>query len=397
MIPFDTQINFILFEIPKKNMQSKLPQTGTTIFTIMSSLAAATGAINLSQGFPNFSIDNKLKNYVIDALDQDQVQYAPMPGRLDLRQQIASKIANQHSLTINPDTEITITAGATQAIFTAVAALIATGDEVILFDPAYDCYDPSIRLFGGKPIHLKLSFPNYTIDWAELERTITSKTKLIIFNNPQNPAGSAWLEEDLKSLEKITAKFPHLYIISDEVYEHLQYTGIHQSVLKSDLLRSRSFVTYSFGKTFHVTGWKIGYCIAPPEFTKEFRKVHQFNVFCVNNSMQFALAKYLELHDEWKQLSSFYQAKRDLFQKAMTSSNFKPLTCQGTYFCLYDYSAISAEKDTDFAIRLTKEIGVATIPVSVFYSDFTDHKVIRICFAKTDELLLQAAKKLCKI
>lgn len=387
---------FILGEI-SKYMQSKLPQTGTTIFTVMSALAGETGAINLSQGFPNFSIDDKLKNYLVEGLKLDHVQYAPMPGRLDLRQEISKKIELQHDVKINPETEITITAGATQAIFTAIAALVQSGDEVILFDPAYDCYDPTIRLFAGIPVHLKLSFPDYKTNWAELEKTISRKTKLLIFNNPHNPTGAIWDEEDLKSLEKIILKFPHLYIISDEVYEHLQYSGQHQSILKSEILRSRSFVTYSFGKTFHVTGWKIGYCIAPPIFTNEFRKVHQFNVFCVNNTMQYALSRYLALHDEWINLSSFYQSKRDLFQNAMKGSKFNPLPCSGTYFCLYDYSAISSEPDRDFAIRLTKEFGVATIPVSVFYEDFSDNHVIRICFAKTDHLLLNAAEKLCKI
>jgi len=378
-------------------MQSKLPQVGTTIFTTMSALANECGAINLSQGFPNFPIDQRLKDFVIEGLNNEQVQYAPMPGRLDLRIEISKKINQQRNIVVDPESEITITAGATQAIFTAIAALIHPGDEVILFDPAYDCYDPSILLFGGKPIHLKLKFPDFAIDWNEVDQKINSRTKLIIVNNPHNPAGSAWQPGDMKSFEQIVEKHPHLLIISDEVYEHLQFSGDHQSVLQSEILRSKSFVTYSFGKTFHVTGWKTGYCIAPKELTTEFRKVHQFNVFCVNNTMQYAVARYLNQTNEWKNLAGFYKAKRDLFLAAMKNSKFKALNCEGTYFCLFDYSGISAENDIDFAKKLTRENGVATIPVSVFYEDKTDNKVIRFCFAKTDETLLTAAEKLCRI
>lgn len=378
-------------------MESKLPNVGTTIFTTMSALANECGAINLSQGFPNFPIDSRLKDFVIEGLKNEQVQYAPMPGRLDLRQEISKKISAQHNVVVDADAEITITAGATQAIFSAIAAVINHGDEVILFDPAYDCYDPSIILFGGIPIHLKLKFPSFQINWEEVESKINSKTKLIIVNNPHNPAGSVWTKNDLDALEKIVLKFPHLYIISDEVYEHLQYTGAHQSVLKNEIIRAKSFVTYSFGKTFHVTGWKLGYCVAPKNMTTEFRKVHQFNVFCVNNTIQYAVAQYLNKTNEWQNLSGFYKTKRDLFLNAMKPSQFKALNCDGTYFCLFDYSSMSNENDVDFAKRLTREFGVATIPVSVFYEDVTDNKVIRLCFAKTDETLLNAAEKLCKI
>jgi len=378
-------------------MESKLPNVGTTIFTVMSALANECGAINLSQGFPNFPIDQRLKDFVSEGLINEQVQYAPMPGRLDLRQEISRKINIQHTIFIDPESEITITAGATQAIFSAIATIVQKDDEVILFDPAYDCYDPSILLFGGIPIHLKLKFPSYQIIWEEVESKINSKTKLIIVNNPQNPAGSVWIKDDIDELEKLVLKFPQLYIISDEVYEHLQFTGTHQSVLKNEIIRQKSFVTYSFGKTFHVTGWKLGYCVAPPKLTVEFRKVHQFNVFCVNNTIQYAVAQYLNKTNEWQNLSSVYKTKRDLFLNAMKPSKFKALNCDGTYFCLFDYSAISAEKDIDFAKRLTRDFGVATIPVSVFYADETDNKVIRFCFAKTDETLLNAAEKLCKI
>lgn len=378
-------------------MQSKLPHTGITIFTVMSALAAEHKAVNLSQGFPDFSISDELKNFVKDALDENQVQYAPMPGRLDLRQQISKLVADKHNYTPHAETEITITAGATQAIFTAIASLVNAGDEVIMFDPAYDCYDPSVLVFGGKPIHLKLKFPDFSIDWEELDKKINPKTKLIIFNNPQNPAGSVWKEDDLKQLETILHKHKNLYLISDEVYEYIQFTGIHQSVLKNEFIRSRSFVMYSFGKTLHVTGWKLGYCIAPAELTAEFRKVHQFNVFCVNNTMQYAVNKYLENKPDLNGISRFYQEKRDLFLNAIAASGFKPLRCDGTYFCLADYSGMSQMNDVDFAKKLTIDFGIASIPISAFYQDQTDNKVLRFCFAKKNETLLNAAEKLCKI
>ncbi|MBI3134920.1 MAG: aminotransferase class I/II-fold pyridoxal phosphate-dependent enzyme [Bacteroidetes bacterium] len=378
-------------------MQSKLPHVGTTIFTVMSALAAEHKAINLSQGFPDFPVSDTLKELVKAALDADQVQYAPMAGRVDLRQQIAALVSARHGIAVDSDLEITITAGATQAIFTAIATLINPGDEVILFDPAYDCYDPAVILFGGKPVHLALRFPSYQIDWEQLEQQITAKTRLIVVNNPNNPAGSVWSEHDLKEFERILAKHKNLYVISDEVYERIQFSGQHQSVLKSELLRSRSFVMYSFGKTLHVTGWKIGYCIAPAALTAEFRKVHQFNVFCVNNTMQHAIAAYLERFNDLDTIAGMYQAKRDLFTGALKTSRFKIMPCEGTYFCLLDYSQITGESDVDFARRLTIEHGVASIPVSVFYQQRTDHKVLRFCFAKTDETLITATEKLCKI
>lgn len=378
-------------------MQSKLPHTGTTIFSVMSALAAEHKAINLSQGFPDFPISDELKNLVKIALDENQVQYAPMPGRLDLRNQISNLTTAKHGFTPDPETEITITAGATQAIFTAIACLIQPGDEVIMFDPAYDCYDPSVLVFGAKPVHLKLRFPDFSVDWNELDKKINSKTRVLIFNNPHNPAGSVWTPEDLIQLEKILIKHKHLFVISDEVYEYIQFEGTHQSVLKNELIRSRSFVMYSFGKTLHVTGWKLGYCIAPAELTKEFRKIHQFNVFCVNNTMQYAVSKYLEHKPDLGGISSFYQKKRDLFLNAISQSRFKPLKCSGTYFCLLDFSALSQTADLDFAKSLTTDFGVAAIPVSVFYQDKTDQSILRFCFAKQDETLLNAAERLCKI
>lgn len=378
-------------------MESKLPDIGTTIFSVMSALANEVGAINLSQGFPDFPIDSKLKDFVQDALQKEQVQYAPMPGRLDLRQAIADKIFVQHGVVINPENEITISAGATQGIYSSIAAVVGKGDEVILFDPSYDCYDPTIRLHGGKAVHLKLKFPSFSIDWQEVNDAINENTKMIVVNNPHNPAGSVWNKEDLVELEKICEKHPSIFILSDEVYEHIQFNGEHQSVLKSELLRQRSFVTYSFGKTFHVTGWKIGYTVAPRQLTEELRKMHQFNVFCVNNTMQYALANYLNQTESWKEVLPLYSAKRSLFLDGLKASKFDALECSGTYFCLADYSAISDENDVDFAKRMTREFGVASIPVSVFYQDNTDNKVVRFCFAKQDETLQEAIDLLCKI
>ena len=378
-------------------MKSKLPKVETSIFTVMSQLANQCGAINLSQGFPNFKISEQLKDYVKEGLDKDEVQYAPMAGRQDLRDAIADKIKEQHQVNIDSNSEITITAGATQAIYTVFTAMLHAGDEVILFDPAYDCYDPSIRLQGAVPIHLELQHPTYSINWDEVKDSITEKTKMIVINNPHNPAGSVLTTKDIIELELIVKNNPTIYILSDEVYEHIQYNGEHQSVLKSTILRQKSFVTYSFGKTFHVTGWKLGYCVAPNNLTEEFRKVHQFNVFCVNNTMQYAVAKFMTETNSWRDVMPFYKQKRDLFISSMKESKLKPLACDGTYFALFDYSAISTENDVDFAKRITKEIGVATIPTSVFYQNKTDHKVVRICFAKTDDTLIKAAKLLCEL
>ncbi len=378
-------------------INSKLPEVGTTIFSVMSALANEHGAVNLSQGFPDFPIDNRLKSFVTQALDNNQVQYAPMPGRLDLREAISSKIEQQHGVKVDPITEITVTAGATQAIYTAITAIINEGDEVVLFDPAYDCYDPTIRVNKGVPVHLKLVHPTYHIDWNEVRQKVNSKTKLIITNNPHNPCGSVWTKADIIALESLVQESPQLMVLSDEVYEHIQYEDEHQSVLKSAILRERSFVTYSFGKTMHVTGWKLGYCIAPESFTAEFRKVHQYLVFCANNTMQYAVAEYLNAGEFWREVMPMYRKKKELFLEAIQESRFKPLQCSGTYFCLLDYSEISTLSDVEFAKELTTKYGVAAIPVSVFYEDQTDHKVIRICFAKQDETLIKAAQLLCKI
>ncbi len=375
----------------------KLPAVGTSIFAVMSGLAHEYGAINLSQGFPDFKVDQRLLDYVSQGMNLGHLQYAPMPGRQDLREEIAKKAAEQHDIQLNPDTEITITAGATQAIYCIISGVVNTGDEVILFDPAYDCYDPAVKLNKGIPIHLKLQHPDYKIDWLDLKNHLNEKSRMLILNNPHNPCGSVWDASDLEELEKILMEFPKLLVLSDEVYEHIQFEGEHQSILKNDFIRSRSFATYSFGKTFHVTGWKVGYVVAPEELTRELRSVHQFNVFSVNTSVQYGIAQYMKNTESWRAVSAFYKEKRDTFINAMEQSRFNSLRCEGTYFCLFDYSAISDEGDREFASRITKEFGVASIPISVFYGDASDNKVIRFCFAKEDETLIKAAKELCKI
>lgn len=378
-------------------MKSKLPHVGTTIFTVMSAMAHECGAVNLSQGFPDFEPDRFLLPAIEKAMKENQIQYAPMPGRLDLRTTIAELTGERYKTCIQPDSEITITAGATQAIFTALGALVEPGDEVILFDPAYDCYDPGIRVFGGVPVHLNLVYPTFQIDWHEVEQKITSKTKVIVVNNPHNPTGNVWSLSDLNSLEKLLLKHPQLVVISDEVYEYIRFDQKHISVLQNEIIRQRSFVMFSFGKTLHVTGWKIGYCIAPPMLTTEFRKVHQFNVFCVNNTMQYAIQHYLSHHAQLENIAHMYEEKKNFFLNGLQNTKLKPLACNGTYFLLCDYSSIAEMGDVLFAEKLTREFGVASIPVSVFYEDQTDHHLLRFCFAKKEETLTHALDKLCKI
>ena len=378
-------------------LNSKLPKVGTTIFTVMSQLANEHQAINLSQGFPNFDGSAKLRELVYNYMSKGFNQYAPMPGVPALRSKLASKAESLYGAKVDMDKEITITTGATQAIFTAITAFIKPGDEVILIEPAYDSYRPSVEVNGGVPVTYELSAPDYKIDWRHLRKIITFKTRMIIINTPLNPIGRIFSEDDMRELEKITDG-TDILILSDEVYEHLVYDGLeHHSVLKYPKLYERSLATFSFGKTFHNTGWKMGYCIAPEHLMKEFRKVHQFNVFSVNHPIQLAIADFLDDPNEYLSLNNFFQQKRDFLLKSLEGSRLKPLPCEGTYFQLFDYSAISDEKDTEFAIRMTKEFGVAAIPVSVFYSSGKDEKVIRLCFAKTEELLAQAGELLKKM
>lgn len=376
-------------------IESKLPHVGTTIFTVMSGLAQECGAVNLSQGFPNFDPDPMLRHLVFEHMERGANQYAPMPGLLSLRERIAEKIADTYAgVSVQPDTEITVTAGATQGIFCAIAAFVRPGDEVILIEPCYDSYRPSVETVGGKAVIYTLSAPDYKIDWAEIGRMITPRTRMICTNTPCNPTGTILTREDMDSLA-IILRGTDIIHLSDEVYEHLIFDGAeHATVLAHPELRARSLAIYSFGKTFHNTGWKTGYVVAPPILTTEFRKIHQFNVFSGNHPMQAAFADYLTEKTVYKGLQMFYQNKRDFFRKAMEGARLKPLPCAGTYFQLYDYSGISDEPDLDFCKRVTREYGVAAIPVSAFFSNKRDDRVIRLCFAKTEDVLLEAAQRL---
>jgi len=374
---------------------SKLPETGTTIFTVMSALAQEHGAINLSQGFPNFDPDPALRNLVTQAMNTGQNQYAPMQGLPELRQVLADKILSLYGCQVNPDTEITITAGGTQAIFTAAGALIHPGDEAIIFDPAYDCYAPAVKIFGGTVRSIGLRGPDFAIDWKQVEDAISPRTRVIFINTPHNPLGRAFSAEDIHALEQIVAKH-NIFLISDEVYEHIIFDGLqHQSVLRSETLSRKSFAAYSFGKLIHATGWKTGYCVASAELMAEFRKVHQFNVFAANRPIQYALAEYLKDGSTYAGLPDFFQQKRDYFTAQMAGSKFQFLPCEGSYFILADYSLISDIDDMTFAQKLTIEGGVATIPLSPFYtSPPEDQRIVRFCFAKTEETLAQAANLL---
>ncbi len=379
------------------HIQSKLPNVGTTIFTVMSGLANQVGAINLSQGFPNFNPSARLQQLVSEHMARGANQYAPMPGILPLRERIAEKIERMYGAKVNPDTEITVTAGGTQAIFCVIAAFVRPGDEVILLEPCYDSYRPSVETVGGIPVVHALSAPDYRVDWDAVKKLITPRTRMLCINTPQNPTGTILREADMLKINEIL-RGTDVILMSDEVYEHLIFDGEkHASVLLYPELYARSLAIYSFGKTYHNTGWKTGYCVGPPELTKEFRKVHQFNVFSANHPMQAAFADFMADPGEYLGLPDFYQQKRDAFLQAMSATRFKPLHCAGTYFQLFDYSGISNESDLDFCKRLTTEFGVAAIPVSSFFSDLKDEKVIRLCFAKTEDLLEQAGEKLAKV
>lgn len=372
-------------------LKSKLPDVGNTIFTVMSKLATDHNALNLSQGFPDFACPQGLLDEVTRAMQEGHNQYPPSAGIEPLRRAIAVKIKDHYDVEVDFEAEITVVSGATEGLFNAITAVINPGDEAIIFDPAYDSYEPVIRLAGGKTCRIDMHYPDYRIDWNEVQDRITPQTRLIIINSPHNPSGSILRQSDIDALIDITVQHD-LLVISDEVYEHIIFDNeIHQSVLRHPALRERSFAIFSFGKTYHATGWKIGYCVAPPELTNEYRKLHQFNTFTTCTPMQFALARFMENRRHYLELPAFYQAKRDHLRAAMTDSRLRALACCGTYFQLFDYSAISDESDYDLAVRLTREHGVAVIPVSVFYGDKSDNKVIRICFAKHEQTIDQAA------
>ena len=379
------------------SITSKLPKQETSIFAVMSGLANECGAINLSQGFPDFAISGKLVALVNKYMKRGFNQYAPMPGVPELRKQIALKVEATYGAKYDPQKEINITAGATQAIFTVISALIRDEDEVIVFEPAYDSYVPAIKLNGGIIKYAELKTPDYRIDWQEVKKLITNRTKMIIINSPHNPTGSVLSADDLKTLDKLTRN-TDIIVLSDEVYEHLIYDNIrHESVCYYPELASRSFVIGSFGKTFHATGWKTGFVLAPEQLMNEFRKAHQFVVFAGNTPIQHALAEFLKDKENYTHLNDFYQRKRDYFVERIKGSRFKVIPAYGTYFQLLDYSAISDEAELDFAIRITKEKNLATIPISSFYHNKIDNKVLRLCFAKKEETLDKAAEILNKI
>jgi methionine transaminase len=379
------------------NISSKLPKVGTTIFTVMSKLAEANQAINLSQGFPNFQCSEKLLSLVNHYMQKGFNQYAPMPGIMPLREILAQKTQKLYNAVYDPETEITITAGATQAIYTAISAIIREGDEVVLFTPAYDCYQPAIELNGGKPVFVKLKAPDYAVNWDSVKKLINQRTKMIIINTPHNPTGMVFSASDMEQLQSIV-KNSNIIILSDEVYEHIIFDDrVHQSVCKYPALAERSFVISSFGKTFHTTGWKMGYVLAPKTLMEEFRKIHQYLVFSCNTPIQYALAEFLKNDAEYLGLSAFYQQKRDFFLKLIKASRFEFTPSPGTYFQLLNYKNISEEKDTDFAISLTNNHKIASVPISVFYNTSIDNKMLRFCFAKDDETLEKAAEILCNI
>ncbi len=377
--------------------QSKLPSQGISIFSVMSSLAKEEGAINLSQGFPNFDCDPVLVDLVRKNMVDGNNQYAPMPGVAALREIISHKIQALYNVKIDIDKEITITTGATQAIFNSIQTVVQPGDEVIVIEPAYDSYIPAIKLCGGHPVSYQMKAPDFKIDWNELGQLITAKTKMLIINNPHNPTATKLDKQDLDALNSLLEN-KDIYLLSDEVYEHLVYDGAsHCSVLSYPELYKRSFITYSFGKTFHATGWKIGYLVAPPNLTKEFRKIHQFTVFSVNTPIQYALAEYMQKPETYMGLAHFYQHKRDLFLDSMKDSALRPLPSKGTYYALFDYSAVSQLHELDFAKELTRTHKVATIPVSAFYTQKLENQVVRICFAKKEDTLLEAANRLSNL
>ena len=377
-------------------MQSKLPDVGTTIFTVMSRRAAEQGAVNVGQGFPDFPIDTRLATCVSDAVAAGFNQYAPMEGSVALRAAIAAKIIAAGGRQTDPETELTVTCGGTESIYSAIQAVVGAGDEAIVFDPAYDAYDPAIRLAGGRCIHIPLEAPHFRFDWDRVRATLSDRTRLIVINNPQNPSCTVASAADLDALAAITRDRP-IAVIADEVYEHVQYDGRrHQSVMNHEELRSRSFAVYSFGKTLHITGWRVGYCVAPPQLTRELRKVHQFNAFSIAAPLQEAIALYLQRHpDAWREVAAFFSAKRDLLLARLANSGLVLPPAEGTYFQLADYSQLAACDDVEFTERLINEAGVAVIPLSPFYrAPPAGMRIVRLCVAKRDATLIEAADRI---
>jgi len=376
---------------------SRLPNVGTTIFTVMSRLAADTGAINLSQGYPEFSAPPELYDLVLKHMRAGSNQYPPMAGVAPLREAIARKVEALYGTRYDPEHEITVTAGGTEALFSAIAALVRPGDEVVLFEPAYDSYAPAVALNGGTAVRARLRFPDYRPDWAEVRRLVGPRTRMIVVNTPHNPTGTVWTEDDLRALAAVV-EGTDAVVLSDEVYEHILFDGRrHESCARHPALAARSLVVSSFGKTYHVTGWKVGYVVAPRELMAEFRRAHQFIVFTVNTPVQLALAEWLADDSRCLELGAFYQRKRDLFRAGLAASRLRLLACEGTYFQLVSYAGLAEEGDAALAERLTREAGVASIPVSAFYEEPPGDPVLRLCFAKNDDTLARACERLAKI
>lgn len=379
-------------------MQSKLPDIGTTIFTVMSKMAQDHGAINLSQGFPDFDCPERLRELVAHYLNDRKNQYPPMAGIPALREQIAHKVADYYGCDADPETEVTVTSGATEALFDAIQAVVTQGDEVIVFDPAYDSYEPAVQLAGGTTVHVPLLPPAYGIDWERLQQAITPRTRLIIINSPHNPCGSILTTADLDQIAELIREHDIL-LLSDEVYEHMVYDGAkHESVLGHEELREKSFVVSSFGKTYHSTGWKLAYCVAPEALTVEFRKIHQFVTFTTSSFVQYAIADFMEeCPEHTRELPVFYEQKRDRFCELLAPSRFKFTPSKGTYFQLADYSDISELSDVEFANYLTREVGVAAIPLAPFYAEPPNSRIVRFCFCKDYSTLIAASKLLCAL
>jgi len=377
-------------------LQSKLPKVGTTIFSVMSQLAIEHKAVNLGQGFPDFDGPQSLRDALDAAMSMGRNQYAPMTGIAQLREQIALKCEKLYGCRVNPNTEVTVTSGATEALFAAIAACVRSGDEVIVLDPCYDSYEPAIELSGGRAVHIPLRLPDFSVDWQRVKDAVTARTRMILVNSPHNPSGAVFSPADLDMLAEIT-RGTEILVLSDEVYEHIVFDGLeHQSALRHAELAARSFVVSSFGKTYHCTGWKVGYCIAPPTLSAEFRKVHQYLTFCTFQPAQWAFAEVLERDPQhYLDLPRFYQAKRDRFRALLSASKFKLQPVSGAYFQLVDYSAISDKDDLTFCEWLIREAGVAAIPVSAFYETPPNSRLIRFCFAKNDDTLVAAAERLC--
>jgi methionine transaminase len=375
---------------------SKLPEVGTTIFSVMSRRALEENALNIGQGFPDYAIDARLANALTEVIGEGHNQYAPMEGVIELREQIAKKLEACYARRFDPQTEITVTCGGTEALFDAIQAVVGPGDEAIIFDPAYDAYEPAVRLAGGRCVRIALRPPGFRFEWDEVRRALSPHTRLIIINSPQNPSCTVAAQEDLDALAAAIRDRP-ITILADEVYEHVLFDGRkHASVLAHTELSERSYAVFSFGKTLHATGWRIGYCVAPAQMTRELRKVHQFNTFSIASPLQHAIARYLSSYpDAWHGLSAFFQAKRDLLAGLLQGSGFRPVPAAGTYFQLVDYGILSAEPDLVFADRLIREAKIATIPLSPFYADPPPMTLLRLCIAKSDATLQTAAERLC--